>query len=122
MLRDLLEPVAEVPLRAVEILVPRREPLLDLALHLGERLGEPVAQPLLALLEGAAPRLGEAALLLRVRGQRIGSRAGERPFDLAGSASRLALDGRVELRLRPLELAVQSAARGPCRGGGPARR
>ena len=46
-LGDLLEPLAELPLCTIEILVPGREPLLDLALHLGECLGEPVTQPLL---------------------------------------------------------------------------
>src|SRR5262249_9830039 len=82
-LRAVLGALAEVALRAVEILVPRGEPVLDLALHLGEGLCQPVAQTFLALLESGAPRFRETALLLRVGGQRVGPRARERPFDLA---------------------------------------
>ena len=106
-LGDLLQPLSEPPLRTLEILMPRREPLLHLALRPGERLREAVAQPLLALFQGHAPRLCEAALLLGVRGQRIGSRTGQSPFEFARSALRLALDGRRQLGLRPLELPVE---------------
>jgi hypothetical protein len=111
-LGDLLETLSQVTLCTLEILMPGREPLLDLALHLGERLGEAVAQPLLALLEGHAPRLCKAALLLGVRGHRIGSGACQSPFEVARSTLRLGLDGGRQLGLGALELAIERPAAG----------
>src|SRR5512133_471020 len=102
MLRDLLEPGAELPLRALEVLMPRGEPLLDLTLHLGERLSETVAQALLALTERLAPRLREAALLFGVGRKRVRPRARECPLEVCRSRSNLTLGDRGELRLRLL--------------------
>ena len=105
-LGDLLEPLTETPLCAIEILVPGGEPALNLVLDLRERLGQSVPQPLLALAERLATGLGEASFLLGERREGVGARAGECPLELGRTGPGSSLDDLVELRLRALDLAV----------------
>ena len=108
-LGDLLEPLAEPALSAVEILVPRRQAALDLALDLRERVREPVPQALLALAERLAASLRQAPLLLRERGERVRPRAGESALELGRARLGTALDCLVEQARRALDLAVDRA-------------
>src|SRR4051794_21324800 len=63
-----LELVEQLRLRALEILAPRSEALLDPALRLGKRIVQLVRRRLLALGDHRAPRLGDAALLVGDQG------------------------------------------------------
>ena len=107
---DLLEPAAKLPLRSIEVLVPAREPLLDLALHLRKGLGKPVPQPLLALAQCLAPRLRQTPLVLRIRGERVGSPACQPSLELRGTLAELLLHDGVDLGPRPLDLALDRSA------------
>ena len=73
------------------------QPLVEPALHLGERVGERLAGPALALRERRAPLVGEAAFLRRELRDRVRSLAGERPPDLLGVRGGLLLDGSADL-------------------------
>src|SRR2546425_9687654 len=72
--RERLKLVEHVRLRALEILAPRREPLLDPPLRLCKRFVQLVRGNLLALGDRGAPGLNDPALL--VGDEREGLRAG----------------------------------------------
>ena len=86
--------------RAVEILRPRREPLLDLRLRRRQRLGERCDDLALTVGELASTLLRDLALFLDEHRDRVGARARERPLELFGAVGRLLVDERVQLRLR----------------------
>jgi hypothetical protein len=81
-LSDLLEAAAELPLGSIEVLVPGSKPLLDLALHLRERLRKAAPQTLLALAQRLSPVLRQPSLLFRIRRERVRSPAGQRALEV----------------------------------------
>ena len=110
--RDLLETVAKLPLRSIEVLVPARKPLLNLSLHLRKGLGKPVPQALLALAQCLAPRLRQTPLVLGIRGERVGSPTCQPSLELRGTLAELLLHDGVDLGLRPFDLALDCSAVG----------
>ena len=90
--------------------MPSYQALFHLCLHLREGLREPALQAPLALLQILAPGLSQAPLLLGEARKRVGARPDERPFEVRGALPKVPLDRGIELRLRPLELAVDSPA------------
>ena len=71
--------------RAVEVLRPAGEPLLDLRLRRGQRFGERGGDVALALGELAPVLLRELALFLDEQRDRVGARARERALELGGA-------------------------------------
>src|SRR5262245_13854650 len=109
-LGDLLEAFTEPPLGAVEILVPRGEAPLDLALDLRERVREPVPQALLALAERLPARLSQAPLLLRECGEGVRPRSGKGSLELGRARMSTAVGCLVDQTHHSLDLAVERAA------------
>ncbi len=85
--------------RAVEVLRPRCEPLLDLRLRRRQRLGERRDDLSLTVGELAATLLRDLALFLDEHRYRVGARARKRPLELFGAVRGFLVDERVQLRL-----------------------
>ncbi len=80
-------------LGALEVGLPRAQPLLDALLDGCDELGHALGQLALAHGELAAALVGEPALLGDVRGERVGLRASDRDAELLGLRRRLLLRG-----------------------------
>ncbi len=122
--RQPLELVEERRLRALEILAPFRQALLDASLNLVQRVAQLDRRRPLAFGDQHAALFRDAAFLLAEERERFGACAGENLLELGRALLRSLLDNRVQPRLRLLQLGVDAvrvddaAVHAERRGGG----
>ena len=108
-LRQPRQLVGEPLLRALQVVRPRRQPLLEPLAHRRQRLRELRVRLALALGHVAPALVGDPALLLGEQRERLGAGARERLLELDRARARLLLDGFSELGAGALDLVVDRA-------------